>query len=909
MLKQLVLAMFIGVMGIIYIAQSDPLIKQSIITYFRRELQQSLACHISCNLEEISLVSASMRLTRVQVSSVEDAAWSWSADQLFISYSWWQFLLYGSFDFSVIADNPQVQSIIIDNKLAINEHLDLAFKGPSVHAYTFLREATCNHMRCTIIDPCKKVSVYFVLDMQAKKIDRVFKSAIDIYEGALVMQNRTLFTDMSGSLFLDSFDGQPTVDICLKGAASFEIPQLGNQTTPCYISGSWHHKRGMLSIKNIDHSFAIDPIVIQAEDHMTEVLIDAKVPISYLWRIATNNDDDRISGSCTLQAKMSIDDVDYAAQGHLILQRICWRDMEIGSLGKINFNKKNESIAGNVYIQRTSGACAGGEWSWSLKSNTAQAFMKNNARLTLSPKHDWQILPDDLLIELKTDGLLTQVTYDAKATHAKVNNHITSKGNLSIDERKVEIEGLFDNNRYECTVTYDPEWSLEYGLLSRSDNTPLVHIVSHDERYTGMVTVACIKDLLKKKYDFDLQGEGVFELFVEPGNTYQVGMHLKDGTIRLPHTFNFMNGLDCTIAIDKDLKQCTITDVACQLHNGSLRSKKMRLELSDDFTPRFVYAPLLIDRCFINMGKELFAVISGNLILSKRFDAGASLQGHILIDRSQLKENLFSDIFQRKLRSYTARSFKTEDDDLLCDVTVKTKYPVRIQTPFLETDARIDLHIKNKVREPHVIGAIHLHSGKIYFPYKALYITKGILHFVPGHLDDPMIELAAKNSIKKNDISLHVTGTLQDQHIRLESSPTLTEEQIISLLLVGSQEESLNIVMPALIMQNIKSILFGHDQSATNMSRYFNALLKPFGRIHLVPSFIDQSGRGGLRGAVEIELNERWRVVIQKNFSLTEDTRFELEYLLSDDMSIRATRDIRRDLIGEVEMRYKFGNN
>jgi hypothetical protein len=115
--------------------------------------------------------------------------------------------------------------------------------------------------------------------------------------------------------------------------------------------------------------------------------------------------------------------------------------------------------------------------------------------------------------------------------------------------------------------------------------------------------------------------------------------------------------------------------------------------------------------------------------------------------------------------------------------------------------------------------------------------------------------------------------------------------------------------MPALIMQNVKSILFGYDQSETNLSRYFNALFKTFGRIHLVPSFIDQSGRGGLRGAIEFDLSDRWRAVIQKNFSLTEDTRFEVEYLFSDDVSARFTRDIRRDWIGEVEMRYKFGNN
>ena len=87
--------------------------------------------------------------------------------------------------------------------------------------------------------------------------------------------------------------------------------------------------------------------------------------------------------------------------------------------------------------------------------------------------------------------------------------------------------------------------------------------------------------------------------------------------------------------------------------------------------------------------------------------------------------------------------------------------------------------------------------------------------------------------------------------------------------------------------------------------KYFKPLLGSF-NINLVPSFIDQSGRGGLRGALEITVEDRWRAVIQKNFSLTEDTKFELEFLFSDDITFRAVRDERRDLGGEVEMRWKF---
>ena len=153
---------------------------------------------------------------------------------------------------------------------------------------------------------------------------------------------------------------------------------------------------------------------------------------------------------------------------------------------------------------------------------------------------------------------------------------------------------------------------------------------------------------------------------------------------------------------------------------------------------------------------------------------------------------------------------------------------------------------------------------------------------------------------------MNITGSLAQHHIALQSSPPLTEEQIVALLLTGSQEESLNIVMPALIMNNITNIIFGRDQGSLSLDRYFKKFLRPLSRVYLIPSFSDQTARGGLRGAVEVDINDRWRALLQKNFNLSEDTRLEIECQLSDDISVRGIRDERRDIGGEVEMRWKF---
>jgi hypothetical protein len=73
-----------------------------------------------------------------------------------------------------------------------------------------------------------------------------------------------------------------------------------------------------------------------------------------------------------------------------------------------------------------------------------------------------------------------------------------------------------------------------------------------------------------------------------------------------------------------------------------------------------------------------------------------------------------------------------------------------------------------------------------------------------------------------------------------------------------------------------------------------------------VPSFADQTGRGGLRWALELDLNDNLRASIQKNFSQLEDTKFEVEYAITDDILVRGIKDEHNDLGGEVELRWKF---
>src|SRR5690606_19605001 len=136
-------------------------------------------------------------------------------------------------------------------------------------------------------------------------------------------------------------------------------------------------------------------------------------------------------------------------------------------------------------------------------------------------------------------------------------------------------------------------------------------------------------------------------------------------------------------------------------------------------------APLILDKCLFNIKKDLFAIVSGNLFYTQSKSRNPFIQGSIILDRGQLKENLFSNVIQKQLLNYTHSIFSLPTTAVTCDLTVETKTPIRVDTAFLQTNAKVNLHVQKNITDPEISGTVTLQSGNLIFPYKPLFITKG----------------------------------------------------------------------------------------------------------------------------------------------------------------------------------------
>jgi len=903
------LSLCVGIVLLVYFMKNDPRIKQEISKRLNPLFSFLLSSHVAYRLESIDLFPARIVLHDVKTRSQKEGDWNWDAKKIVMSCSWFDFLLYGTISLDLVLHDFEVYSKLNEHGLSVWKHIESMYEG-TAYIPTFLQSLKIKNARLIAQSKHADTSMKAEFCLNAKTLANAFKGAVSFSDGNLRAKDAYLFENLKGSVRFDVLGQTGSPKLFLSSNCTVCIPQMGEKQV-CHVGGSWRYDQGLFSLKNDDRSFVIGPVKLYTVGGVLSVESIAHFPASYLQHFFSKTPESFLSGNCLLKTNIDIESPSFSVRGKLVAEDLLYGAQNVAHTGTVLFRRTKKVWNGVLFIALSDAVQFAGSFQWDEKKSAGQLHVNNKTSLVPPSFGSWTILPTQLnaQVNIKEDGS-AYATFRSVAKNKKIDSEFICSGTGTFSDKTFTVEGMAGKNSFCFSCATGAQPCMKKCVYRAKDGTALVDIKAHKtfpDRFIGTVAFPFVQKFLSETYGYDLQGQGIVKLYgMVKNKKLYTQLDFIDGNIRLPHTYNFLHRVRARFVCDPIVRSVMVRDLLCLFHRGKLLCPRAVLHFDENYVPNFVHAPVLFEDCLLSWKKDLFAVVSGYVTCKKEQGLPALVKGRFCIDRSQLKQNIFSSEFQRSFFSAPATLFDKQGEGVLFDLKVKTKEPVRIKTSFLQTSAHINALFAGTVHKPKLSGHISLTSGSLEFPYRPLHITKGLIEFVPGQLYDPRIEISAKNKLKKYNVNLHVSGSLQEQQIVLESSPALSEEQIISLLLAGSQQESLNIVMPALIMQNVKNIMFGSDHSETKVGAAFSRLFKPLERVHLVPSFTDQTGRGGLRGAIEIDVSERWRAMIQKNFSLTEDTRFEAEYLLSDDISLRAIRDEHADVSAEVELRWKF---
>lgn len=561
--------------------------------------------------------------------------------------------------------------------------------------------------------------------------------------------------------------------------------------------------------------------------------------------------------------------------------------LELRGIAQVRNNLADQFCAGKIHALVTD-TCK--EASFVSDDETTQAHFACNDTYTLA----LQMPRGKLNFTTALDGhvaiVIEPTGYDKLAYTL---DYLVQPENIKIkicDEHEHILESTIDYNDARVSGGYNVTGSTQflYELLQKL--VPQHKVPRHVDT-----------DFLNYKTAFHVHGMRTKEYWV-------CTVDCSNIQYRLPYTYNFLRSLQATGKYDPRNNVLLLQNSTVTTDRGKITSGLSTFILGEDRAIKSAHVPLIVQNFFINKSKDFFASLSGACTIDYRKDAISSVQGVCFLKKCHIRNNPFSgevasDIVSATLNPFTHhRIAKTTNLDL----TVRSYEPVDIKTPFLHARAHINVHAGGTVSEPHVHGHIELVSGTFNFPYKPLEITSGKVFFINNLFDDPEIEICASATIKDYRIMMYVDGTATQPTITFRSTPSLQEEQIIGLLFGGSPDSSLSLTMPLSSVSNIEKLIVGSSDESISAFDSLKSWLDPFEKVKIIPRFSDQTGRGGVKGALAIEVNDNLSALIQQNFNLSEDTYIEVAYKPFDELTIRGMRDERGDLGGELETRFTW---
>ena len=896
---RIAIAILLGIFFAIYVMQYDARFKKTAERGLKEIFGLFFDCHVEITIQSIRILVPFPYIitTNVCVTPIEGNDWKWECERFVLSLSWFNIIFGSKIGIKSDIRKLKVTSLIRDNKICITDHINKIIYTQRNLPFE-LRTLQVNKGRFLVYDGPGFFRAQCAFDCDIGNFNKRLQTIFYISDGTSICGDRTIISDAELRISCDVTEK----NVATIFTGMLHLPFL-DQLEPCYIQGTWKQQHGSIRVYNKNGSLLLDRCFLKLTDQGPIFSAEVQIPLAYIQKFLTSNHTINFQGDCHINVKGKVQDSP-KIDSKVLIKNMMVEDYNIGDV-EADITYVQDIVQGSFTCKSDQLGNPSGTWEWSIEQQKGAVKLYNTTDIKQLYMRYWHIAPEDFSVTGTLDALTSFSTrYACHVTHTKLGTTHTIEGEAIINHDDILVKGNIDTIQYTCQIGGLHDFSVKNFVLSEENKDIVSMRTGNEDTFEGKISYDGVRSLVKKFFNYDVQGHGTINVHGSLSDKkICTDITMKKGNIRLGSTYNFIQNFTGTLVVAKDEHYIDLKDCCINLHRGRLLISYARCLYNSQKHLEYCYLPLHLQNVFLNIERDVFILISGRVVIMQQKGKSPIIKGNLFIERGQIRHNIFSVKEQKNVLRTLSQTLLGSSGDVEFDITIETKHPVHVQTGFLESEIKLQLSIQGSLQYPHISGKIFISDGMFHFPYRPLHIIRGIFYIMPHDLDNPAIELHAKGKVKRYTISMYVHGTLQDPHITFVSTPPLGQEQIITLLLGGSETGSLSFVMPSLIMRNVQNLVFGSEQVSSGFEKY---VLSPLRYIRIVPIFTDQTGRGGFRGAIEIDVSDQLRAVIQKNFSLSEDTHFEVEYQVSDEISLRGLKDERGDIGGEIEIRFTF---
>ncbi len=172
---------------------------------------------------------------------------------------------------------------------------------------------------------------------------------------------------------------------------------------------------------------------------------------------------------------------------------------------------------------------------------------------------------------------------------------------------------------------------------------------------------------------------------------------------------------------------------------------------------------------------------------------GHQIRGAVDLDRALYVEDvklgltqLLSGVFERRrleVEKATDLSARTE-----LNIAVRGPSALRVRNNMADLNGDLDLLIRGTLSRPAIFGEVKIEpDGKLVLGPNEYIVERGSLRFANPLKIEPVIDLVARADVREYDITLNLTGTLENLNLRYTSNPPLADLEVLSLLTTGGE--------------------------------------------------------------------------------------------------------------------------
>jgi translocation and assembly module TamB len=289
---------------------------------------------------------------------------------------------------------------------------------------------------------------------------------------------------------------------------------------------------------------------------------------------------------------------------------------------------------------------------------------------------------------------------------------------------------------------------------------------------------------------------------------------------------------------------------------------------------------------------------------------GASLGGNVLITRFGLAETFD---FASVAGSAGDVSPPPDPDSLTnkiaLNIRVQSSPALDFQNSYAHIAGTVDLSVRGTVATPAILGRVTINDGSATFASTQYQLQRGQIYFNNPIRIDPVIDLDATARVENYDVTIGVHGTSKNFKLTYRSEPPLSQADIFNLLALGRTQEEAALNTQQLQQQGqdpTTNALLGGALNAT-VSNRVNKLFGGAGKVKIDPAYVGTLGTSSARITVEQQLTRQITVTFATNVNSSAQQLIQLQYQLSENKSVVATRDENGvfSMVYKIHKRYK----